>query len=67
MAEINVDAKSVGENLLDGLIAVAAIKVSSLFLLAPEVTVADQPLAVAAVAGCGALAWKAARSWVAFK
>ncbi len=66
MASIDVNVKSLGETLLDGLITAAAIKIASLFLLAPDVGIAEQPLAFVAVLGAGALAWKAARSWVAF-
>lgn len=66
MANIDINVKSVGETLLDGLITAAAIKISALFLLAPDTNIAEQPLAFVAVLGAGALAWKAARSWVAF-
>lgn len=66
MASIDVNVKSLGETLLDGLITAAAIKIASLFLLTPDVSIAEQPLAFVAVLGAGALAWKAARSWVAF-
>ena len=66
MANIDINVKSVGETLLDGLITAGALKVSALFLLNPEATIAQQPLAFVAVLGAGALAWEAARSWVAF-
>lgn len=66
MASIDINVKSVGETLLDGFITAGAIKIASLFLLAPDTNIAEQPLAFVAVLGVGALAWKAARSWVAF-
>jgi hypothetical protein len=68
MAQVDLpEPKNVGEWALDLLIVIAAVKISSLFLIAPGVTVGDQPLAVAAVAGIGALSYKLARRWVAFK
>ena len=66
MASIDVNVKSVGETLLDGLITAGALKIAALFLLNPDTNIAQQPLAFVAVLGAGALAWKAARSWVAF-
>ena len=68
MAQVDLpEPKNIGEWALDLLIVIAAVKISSLFLLAPGVTIGDQPLAVAAVAGIGALSYKLARRWVAFK
>ena len=66
MASIDINVKSGGETLLDGFMTAGAIKIASLFLLAPDTGIAEQPLAFVAVLGVGALAWKAARSWVAF-
>jgi hypothetical protein len=52
MAQVDLpEPKNVGEWALDLLIVIAAVKISSLFLIAPGVTIGDQPLAVAAVAG----------------
>ena len=66
MCTLNGNVRSVVQRRLDGFSTAGAIKMEALVRLSPDTGIAEQPLAFVAVLGVGALAWKAARSWVAF-